>query len=356
MLLQAAGATLLGIAGGLVLWSGDAVGERFGGGLRPELGIDRLSGVFLLMLGIASGPVLVFAAGYLDASGSGSSGRCAHWGLRGGPRADAVRARRAHVPARLGAHDAHPRRDHPRLAQRGARAPRRLRLRRDHAPGRRRGVGRAARPGRARRARRAGARRLLVQRRARGGRRADRLRRQGGRDAAARLAAAGAPARSGARLGAHERRDDQGRALRAHARARRVARPAAAVARRHGRRRSARHRRWAASSTPSSSTSSSACSRCTRSRTSASSCSDSAPRWCCASAASPPGRPSRSPRRCCTRSTTPSSRRCSSSAPARSSAPSATSSSTGWAVCCAACRGPARPSWSVLEPSPASRR
>jgi hydrogenase-4 component B len=71
LLVQAAGATLLGVAGGLVLWSGDAVGERFGGGIRPELGIDRLSGVFLLMLGIASGPVLVFAAGYLDASARG---------------------------------------------------------------------------------------------------------------------------------------------------------------------------------------------------------------------------------------------------------------------------------------------
>ncbi len=71
MLLQAAGATLLGIAGGLVLWSGDAVGARFGGGIHPELGVDRLSGVFLLMLGIASGPVLVFAAGYLDASTRG---------------------------------------------------------------------------------------------------------------------------------------------------------------------------------------------------------------------------------------------------------------------------------------------
>jgi hydrogenase-4 component B len=71
MLLQAVGATLLGIAGGLVLWSGDAVGARFGGGFHPELGFDRLSGVFLLMLGIASGPVLVFAAGYLDASTRG---------------------------------------------------------------------------------------------------------------------------------------------------------------------------------------------------------------------------------------------------------------------------------------------
>ena len=71
MLLQALGATLLGIAGGLVLWSGHVLGSRFANGIDPSLGVDRLSGVFLLMLGIASGPVLVFAAGYLDASARG---------------------------------------------------------------------------------------------------------------------------------------------------------------------------------------------------------------------------------------------------------------------------------------------
>jgi hypothetical protein len=71
MLLQALGATLLGIAGGLVLWSGHALGSRFANGIDPSLGVHRLSGVFLLMLGIASGPVLVFAAGYLDASARG---------------------------------------------------------------------------------------------------------------------------------------------------------------------------------------------------------------------------------------------------------------------------------------------
>jgi hydrogenase-4 component B len=71
MLLQAAGATLIGIAGGAVLWGGDAIGSQFGGGIHPALGIDRLSGVYLLMLGIACGPVLVFAAGSLDASARG---------------------------------------------------------------------------------------------------------------------------------------------------------------------------------------------------------------------------------------------------------------------------------------------
>jgi hydrogenase-4 component B len=71
MLAQAAGATLIGIAGGAVLWSGDSIGSSFHSGIQPALGIDRLSGVFLLMLGIASGPVLVFASGYLDSSARG---------------------------------------------------------------------------------------------------------------------------------------------------------------------------------------------------------------------------------------------------------------------------------------------
>ncbi len=71
MYVQAAGASALGVAGGLVLWSGDALGSGFRSGLHPALGVDRLSAVYLLMLGIASGPVLVFAAGYLDASGRG---------------------------------------------------------------------------------------------------------------------------------------------------------------------------------------------------------------------------------------------------------------------------------------------
>ena len=68
LLVQALGATLLGIVGGGVLWSGDRIGARFSGGLQPAFGVDRLSGVFLLMLGLVTGPVLVFAAGYLDAS------------------------------------------------------------------------------------------------------------------------------------------------------------------------------------------------------------------------------------------------------------------------------------------------
>ena len=73
----------------------------------------------------------------------------------------------------------------------------------------------------------------------------------------------------------------------------------------------------------------------------------SAPAWSCARAAPTPGRRSRSARRSCTRSTTRSSRRCSSSARARSSGRPARSSSTGSAGCCGGCRGRPAPSSSA---------
>ena len=63
--MQAAGATLAGLAGALVLWSGDPAGARFSAGLTPSFGLDRLSGVYLLMLGLVGGPALAFAASYL---------------------------------------------------------------------------------------------------------------------------------------------------------------------------------------------------------------------------------------------------------------------------------------------------
>jgi hydrogenase-4 component B len=69
LLLQAVGSMALGIAGASVLWSGDPTGAGFSGGLEPAFGVDRLTAVFVLMLGLVAGPVLVFAAGYLDASG-----------------------------------------------------------------------------------------------------------------------------------------------------------------------------------------------------------------------------------------------------------------------------------------------
>jgi hydrogenase-4 component B len=69
LLVQALGTTLVGVAGGIVVWNGHPIGTGFTGGIHPALGVDRLSGVFLLMLGIVAGPVLVFASDSLDASG-----------------------------------------------------------------------------------------------------------------------------------------------------------------------------------------------------------------------------------------------------------------------------------------------
>ena len=85
-------------------------------------------------------------------------------------------------------------------------------------------------------------------------RRADRDGREGRADAAARVAAAHASDRARAGVGADERGDDQGRRLRARARAGRLGRRAAVVVRRARARRSARSRPSAASSTRSSST------------------------------------------------------------------------------------------------------
>ena len=133
LLLQAVGATLIGSAGGAVLWHGQAVGAGFGSDIHPALGIDRLSGVFLLMLGIVSGPVLVFAAGYLDTTGRGRAVAVLTGRLRRDARRAPVRARRGHVPDGLGADDARAGRDHPDLARRAGGETQRLRVRRRHA-------------------------------------------------------------------------------------------------------------------------------------------------------------------------------------------------------------------------------
>ena len=181
---------------------------------------------------------------------------------------------------------------------------------------------------------------------ARRGRRAGRLRDQGGAGAAALVAAARAPGRAGAPLGADVGRDDQGRAVRADPRAVRVARRDAALARHRaaGARAAVGARRRAVGARAARPQAAAGVPldrerRDHRART----------RRLAAArrrAARASGRRSRSRRRCCTWPTTRSSRRCCSSAPARSSARSARSSSTGSAGCCAGCRGRAGRSWS----------
>jgi hydrogenase-4 component B len=65
---QSVGMGLLGAAGAVVLIGGRSVGASFGNGLAPALGLDPLSGFFLVVLAISAVPALVFAGPYLDGS------------------------------------------------------------------------------------------------------------------------------------------------------------------------------------------------------------------------------------------------------------------------------------------------
>jgi hydrogenase-4 component B len=63
--LQALGLALIGVAGGLVLGGATSVGSGFGDGLGPSVGVDALSGFFLVALAATAAPSLVYARGYL---------------------------------------------------------------------------------------------------------------------------------------------------------------------------------------------------------------------------------------------------------------------------------------------------
>ncbi len=62
--LQAVGAALLGIAGAGVLFGAAPLGAGFRDGLDPALGIDGLSGFFLVTIAVAGIPSLLYARGY----------------------------------------------------------------------------------------------------------------------------------------------------------------------------------------------------------------------------------------------------------------------------------------------------
>jgi hydrogenase-4 component B len=63
---QAAGTALLGVSGAAVLVGGDTIGAPFHSDVVPALGLDALSGFFVLVLAITAVPALVFARPYLD--------------------------------------------------------------------------------------------------------------------------------------------------------------------------------------------------------------------------------------------------------------------------------------------------
>jgi hydrogenase-4 component B len=65
VLLQVAGAGGVGAAGFWILAVGSTVGSGFTSALRPSLGVDALSGLFLGALGVVASPALLFSIRYL---------------------------------------------------------------------------------------------------------------------------------------------------------------------------------------------------------------------------------------------------------------------------------------------------
>ncbi|UGS35789.1 proton-conducting transporter transmembrane domain-containing protein [Capillimicrobium parvum] len=63
--LQALGAALLGVGGVAILAAGGTTGAPLSAQIRPALGLDPLSGLFLVVLGLTATPALLFARGYL---------------------------------------------------------------------------------------------------------------------------------------------------------------------------------------------------------------------------------------------------------------------------------------------------
>jgi hydrogenase-4 component B len=68
LMVQAAGAALLGVTGFWALAAGTTAGSGFSSAFEPRLGVDGLSAFFLGMLGLVGAPTLAFASRYLDAS------------------------------------------------------------------------------------------------------------------------------------------------------------------------------------------------------------------------------------------------------------------------------------------------
>jgi hydrogenase-4 component B len=65
LLLQAAGMTVLGVVGAVVLVDGEPLGAAFRTGASPALGLDGLSAFFLALLALTAVPTLLYARDYL---------------------------------------------------------------------------------------------------------------------------------------------------------------------------------------------------------------------------------------------------------------------------------------------------
>ena len=150
---QSIGAVLLGVAGAWVLVSGHAVGAGFRGEARPAFGIDRLSGFFLLLIAVVGAPAALFARDALAADWQGRSLALVTGAFLLALVGVRVRPRREQLPRLLGADDAGAGGGDPASPARTGGPPRRVRVPGDHAPRRRRRLGRDARARPARRAR-----------------------------------------------------------------------------------------------------------------------------------------------------------------------------------------------------------
>ncbi len=71
LVLQAAGAVGVAVAGFWVLGTGDVLGAAFTSAFDPRFGVDGLSGLFLGTLGLVAAPALVFSMRYLEPTLSG---------------------------------------------------------------------------------------------------------------------------------------------------------------------------------------------------------------------------------------------------------------------------------------------
>jgi hydrogenase-4 component B len=69
--LQVAGMAALGVAGIVAVTDGHPAGAAFHSGISPALGLDALSGFFMVVLAVTAVPTLVFARGYLDGTAAG---------------------------------------------------------------------------------------------------------------------------------------------------------------------------------------------------------------------------------------------------------------------------------------------
>lgn len=65
LVLQAAGTALVGLCGAVCLFGERTLGDGFGSGLDPALGVDPLSGAFLAIVAVVAVPSALYAAGHL---------------------------------------------------------------------------------------------------------------------------------------------------------------------------------------------------------------------------------------------------------------------------------------------------